>query len=69
MSVAKVIEITSGSDKSFKHAIEDGIQRASKTIAGISSAWVSEEKVLVRDGEVSEYRVTMRVTFVLEDED
>jgi len=69
MSVAKVIEITSGSDKSFKHAIESGIRRASKTVDGIGSAWVSEEKVIVRDGEVAEYRVTMRVTFVLGDED
>ena len=69
MSVAKVIEITSGSEKSFKHAIEDGIKRASKTIDGISSAWISEEKIIVKDGEVSEYRVTMRVTFVLGDAD
>ena len=69
MSVAKVIEITSSSDKNFEHAIRKGIKRASKTIDGISSAWVSEEKVVVENGEVSEFRVTMRVTFVLEDDD
>lgn len=69
MSVAKVIEITSGSEKSFKDAIDGGIKRASKTIEGIRNAWIAEEKVVVKDGEVAEYRVTMRVTFVLEDED
>ena len=67
MSIAKVIEITSGSDKSFDHAVRSGIKRASKTIEGISSAWISEEKVIVKDGEVAEYRVTKRVTFLLED--
>ncbi len=69
MSVAKVIEITSGSEKSFKDAIESGIKRASETIEGISSAWISEEKVIVKGGEVAEYRVTMRVTFLLGDQD
>jgi flavin-binding protein dodecin len=69
MSVAKVIEITSGSDKSFEHAVRSGIKRASKTIDDISSAWVSEEKVIVKDGEVTEFRVTMRVTFMLSDKD
>ena len=69
MSVAKVIELTSSSSKGFQDAIEKGIKRASKTVDGIKSAWISENKVLVEDGEVSEWRVTMRVTFVLEDED
>lgn len=68
MSVAKTIEITSGSPKSFRHAIESGIERASKTVDGISGAWVSEEKVLVEDGAVTEYRVTLRVSFLLSDE-
>lgn len=66
MSIAKVIEITSSSSKSFKDAIEDGIERAAKTIDNITGAWVSEEKVVVKDGKVTEWRVTLRVTFVLE---
>ena len=69
MSVAKVIEITSGSDKNFEDAIRRGVKRASKTVNNISSAWVSEEKVIVKDGEVTEFRVTMRVTFMLSDKD
>jgi len=65
MSVAKVSEITSSSPTSFDDAIKQGIARASETIDGIKGAWVSEQKVVVVDGKVTEYRVTMRVTFVL----
>jgi flavin-binding protein dodecin len=68
MSIAKVIEITSGSDTSFQDAVEKGIKRASKTVGKIQGAWVSEEKVVVNDGEITEWRVTLRVTFVLEKE-
>ena len=68
MSIAKVIEISCGSEKSFKDAIERGIERASKTIGHISGAWVSEEKVVVEDGEIKEWRVMLRVTFVLEND-
>ena len=67
MSVAKVTEIISSSPKSFDDAVANGIARAAKTLNGITGAWVSEQKVTVRDGTISEYRVVMRVTFVLED--
>ena len=67
MAVAKVTEITSGSDKSFKDAIEKGIKRASQTLNNITGAWVNEESVVVEDGKVSEWRVNMKVTFVLDD--
>lgn len=67
MSVAKVTEITSSSSKSFDDAIKQGVARASKTLDNIRSAWVKEQKV-VCDGEtIVEYRVTMKVTFVLKD--
>lgn len=68
MSVAKVIEITSSSSKGFEDAIEQGISKASKTIDGIKGAWVSEQKVRIGDdGKIDEFRVYMRLTFVLED--
>lgn len=67
MSVAKVTEITSSSPESFQDAIEKGIARASKTIRNITGAWVQEEKVVVDGGRVTEYRVNMKVTFLLED--
>lgn len=66
-SVAKVSEITASSDKSFNHAIEKGIERACKTIDNVTSAWVQEMKVDVHDGEITAWRVNMKVTFVLKD--
>jgi dodecin len=65
MTVAKVIEITSSSKKSFEDAISTGIARASETIADIQGAWVQDQKVVVSKGKVTEYRVSMKVTFVL----
>ena len=67
MSVAKVTEITSSSPVSFHDAIEKGIARASQTLNNITGAWVSEQKVSVANGQVTSWRVTMRVTFVLDD--
>lgn len=67
MSVAKVSEITAASPESFGHAIQTGIERASQTIHNIQSAWVNEQRVVVVDGRVNEYRVNMKVTFVLDE--
>lgn len=67
MSVAKVTEIISSSPTSFDDAVANGIKRASKTLKGISGAWVADQKVTVVDGEISEYRVVLKVTFVLAD--
>jgi dodecin len=65
MSVAKVSEITSSSPTSFDDAIRQGIARANETLDQVKGAWISEQKVVVDGGKVTEYRVTMRVTFVL----
>jgi flavin-binding protein dodecin len=67
MSIAKSSEISAASKKSFEDAIREGIKRFSKTIDNIEGAWVKEQKVVVKDGDVDEYRVTMIVTFVLKD--
>ena len=67
MSVAKVTEIIASSSKSFDDAVESGIKRASKTLKGITGAWVADQKVTVNDGKIDEYRVVMKVTFVLDD--
>ena len=67
MSVAKVTEITASSKKSFDDAIKTGIARASKTLANVKGAWVQDQKVVVKKGEITEYRVSMKVTFVLKD--
>jgi dodecin len=65
MSVAKVTEITAGSSKSFEDAIATGLSRAGETLDGIQGAWVKEQKVMWDGSRISEYRVTMKVTFVL----
>jgi hypothetical protein len=66
MAVAKVIEITAASTDSFEDAIRQGIVKASETVRGIQGAWVKEQKVEVtQDGSISEYRVDLKVTFVL----
>ncbi|BCJ91946.1 hypothetical protein IZ6_26810 [Terrihabitans soli] len=67
MSVAKVIEITSASKKSFEDAINVGIARASKTLENVEGAWIKEQKVQINDGKITGYRVNMMVTFVLAD--
>jgi len=65
MSVAKVVEISSDSTESFQDAIEQGIQRAERTLKNVKGAWVAEQKLLVEDGNIIRYRVYMRVSFVL----
>jgi len=65
MSVARVTEITATSEKSFEDAIKAGVKRASKTLDDITAAWVKDQQVTVKDGKVSEYRVCLKVTFVL----
>ncbi len=65
MTVAKILEITSSSKKSFEDAISQGIARASETVSDIQGAWVQDQKVVVSKGKVTEFRVAMKVTFVL----
>jgi flavin-binding protein dodecin len=67
MSVAKVTEITASSSNGFEAALKTGLRRANKTLKNVTGAWVSQQKVTVREGEIHEYRVTLRVTFILDD--
>ncbi len=67
MSVARVTEITASSNKSFDDAVQIGIARASKTLDNVKSAWIKDQKVTIKDGQIDEYLVTMKITFVLKD--
>ena len=60
-------EISASSSKSFDDAIEKGIKRAAKTLDNVKGAWIQDQKVVVKKGDITEYRVTMKVTFVLKD--
>ena len=66
MSVAKVVELTASSPTSFEDAVKNGIEKAAETLRNIQGAWVSEEKVDVKDGQISAFRVTLRITFLVE---
>ena len=67
MSVAKVTEIISSSTVSFEDAITQGIDRANKTLKNVTGAWVKDQKVSIENGKIHEYRVGLKVTFVLKD--
>jgi dodecin len=66
MSVAKVIELTSRSPESFEDAIKVGIAKAAETVSHIEGAWVKEQKVVVTEGEIDDYEVNLKITFIVE---
>lgn len=66
MSVAKIIEISAESSEGFEAAIREGIERAGKTVKNIRSAWVSDQQVEVKDDKIVNYRVHLKVTFVID---
>ena len=67
MSIAKVTEVIASSDKSFDDAVKEGVKRADKTLNNIKSVWIKDQKAVVDGGKITEYRVTMKVSFVLKD--
>jgi flavin-binding protein dodecin len=68
MSVASISEIKATSTKSFDDALKQGVKRASKTLRNVKSAWIENQEVILgENGEITEYRVHLRVTFVLDD--
>jgi len=65
MAVAKTVEIISSSTESIEAAVRDGISKASETINGIEGAWVKGTKAIIRDNKVVEWRVTLKLTFIV----
>ena len=65
MSIARVTEVISSSPHGFDDAVRVGVERAARTLQNIKGAWVQDQKVTVDNGKISEYRVTMKITFVL----
>ncbi|MEN8259572.1 MAG: dodecin family protein [Pseudomonadota bacterium] len=66
MSVASISEISVSSEKSFEDAISKGVERASKTVRNLRSAWVKDQVVIIDEGKVKEYRVKLKISFELE---
>ena len=67
MSVAKITEIQASSTKSFDDAMHVGIARAEKTLRNLTGAWIKSQKLVIEKGKITEYRVLLKVTFVLTD--
>ena len=65
MSVARVTELSSTSEMSFEDAIRQGLERATKSLRGVTSAWIKEQRVALQDGKIKHYQVNMQITFVL----
>jgi flavin-binding protein dodecin len=66
MTVARITEISAPSTKSFEDAVRVGIARASQTLKNITGAWVKDQEVGIADGKVTDFRVKLKITFVLE---
>lgn len=67
MSVAKITEIQASSTKGFDDAVRAGIARAEKTLRNLTGAWIKSQQVVIEKGKITEYRVLMKVTFILQD--
>ncbi|MBA3256168.1 MAG: dodecin domain-containing protein [Pyrinomonadaceae bacterium] len=67
MSIARITEISSTSTKSFEDAIQSGVERATKTIRNVRSAWVKEQQIRIDNGSIVEYQVNLMITFVLDE--
>jgi len=69
MSIARITEISSTSEKSFEDAVQSAVARATKTLRNVRSAWVKEQQIKIDNGKIVEYQVNLMITFVLEEED
>lgn len=67
MSVARVTELISASSKSFEDAVQVGVARAVKTLKNVEGIWIDNQKCVIKKGKIAEYRVNLKVTFILED--
>ena len=69
MSIARITEISSTSQKSFEDAIQSAVTRATKTLRNVRGAWVKEQQIKIDNGKIVEYQVNLMITFVLEEDD
>ena len=69
MSIARVVEISATSSKSFEDAMQQGIARATKTLRNVRGAWIKEQEVRIEGNRIADYKVNMMISFVLDDSD
>ena len=66
MAIAKVVEVTSSSQKSFEEAIQTGISKVTETVKNVQGAWINEQKVIIQDNKITEYRVNLKISFLVD---
>ena len=66
MAIAKIVEVNSSSTKSFEDAIQTGIAKVTETVKNVQGAWVNEQKVIIKDNKITEYRVNLKISFLVE---
>lgn len=66
MAIAKIVEVNSSSVKSFEDAIQSGITKVTETVKNVQGAWVNEQKVIIKDNKISEYRVNLKISFLVD---
>ena len=66
MAIAKVVEVNSSSTKSFEDAIQSGIAKVTETIKNVQGAWINEQKVIIKDNKIVEYRVNLKISFLVD---
>lgn len=66
MAIAKVIEVIASSNKGLEDAVSSGIAKASETVKGIEGAWIKDTKVVVNNGQITEWRVILAITFIVQ---
>lgn len=66
MAIAKIVEVNSSSTKSFEDAIQTGITKVTETVKNVQGAWINEQKVIVKDNKITEYRVNLKISFLVD---
>ena len=66
MAIAKVVVVTSSSQKSFEDAIQTGISKVTETVKNVQGAWINEQKVIIQDNKITEYRVNLKISFLVD---
>ena len=66
MAIAKIVEVNSSSTQSFEDAIQTGIAKVTGTVKNVQGAWVNEQKVMISDNKITEYRVNLKISFLVD---
>lgn len=66
MAIAKVVEVNSSSQKSFEDAVQTGIAKVTETVKNVQGAWINEQKIVIKENKITEYRVNLKISFLVE---